>query len=133
MKPLKQYRGISVDDNEFVYGYLTVEPLTNEYVIQETDGLGWGCQYEIDQDCIDICIGVDTDGKDIFENDIVRILFTDWGSQDDWVECMVYYDENDRQFKGKSITPNRFNEYEIYDLTPGKFGWIKVVNNKYYM
>ena len=131
MSPLRLYRGIDVNNNEFVYGYLTVDPLSNEYVIQETDGLGWGAQYEVDQQSIDICIGDDTDGNHIFENDIVRILYTDWTSQDNWIECMIRYNEKDKQFEGVSIKPNKYGDYETWSLNPGKFGWMRVVGNKY--
>lgn len=122
MSLLRLYRGIDVNDNEFIYGHLTVDPLSNEYVIQETDGLGWGAQYEVDQQSIDICIGDDTDGNHIFENDIVRILYSDCVSQDDWIECMIRYNEKDKQFEGVSIKPNKYGKYEAWGLNPDKFG-----------
>lgn len=39
-KQIKQYRGIEVENREFVYGFLTMDPLSGEYVIQEVEDSG---------------------------------------------------------------------------------------------
>lgn len=132
LKPLKYYRGINLINEEFIYGYLTIDPLTLLNVIQSFDIESEEIStFNIDQKRIDVYIGDDTDGNHIFENDVVRILYTDWISQDNWIECRVVYNENTKTFIGESLKENKYGEFEYHDLIPGRHGWIKVVGNIY--
>lgn len=128
MKPLSFYRGINLVNETFVYGYLTIDPVTLTKVIQSFDTESEEIStYNVDQRRIDICIGEDSEGQNIFLNDIVEIEYPDEVTD----TYRVVYNKNTMTFMGEGIGLNHFGMIEMQDLIPGRCGRIKVIGNIY--
>lgn len=72
-------------------------------------------------------------GKEIYEDDIVRILYTDWPSQSENNTQSFEEYQNSMAHIGK-IVFNPFHGWRIEDIGSvnyGTYGWIEVIGNIY--
>jgi hypothetical protein len=69
---------------------------------------------------------LDKNGKEIYENDVVKILYTDWVDQSNYSIGKVVFEE-DRYWV--SIYSKKYGEYCLSPIYPGKYGWIEVIGN----
>lgn len=83
----------------------------------------------------------DKNGKEIYESDIVRILYTDWSSKSDsdprTIEQylidishvgQVVFNDNSWEVKKHSI---KYNDFVFSSINHGKYGFIEVIGNIY--
>lgn len=83
----------------------------------------------------------DKNGKEIYESDIVRILYTDWSSKSDsdprtleqyLIDIshvgQVVFNDNSWEVKKHSI---KYNDFVFSSINHGKYGFIEVIGNIY--
>lgn len=81
----------------------------------------------------------DKNGVGVYEGDIVRILYTDWPSKPESDPRSLHDYLNDianvaivvfeRNSWNVSIYGNKYNEWYLNDIMPGKHGFIEVIGN----
>lgn len=99
-------------------------------VLTETIGEYTGLTERSDVECIKV------NGNKIFENDIVRVLYTDWGSKDE--NDTRTLEEYLRDIAGIGVVKRtEYGEWRIligdylYPIDCGRYGYIVVIGNIY--
>lgn len=71
----------------------------------------------------------DKNGKEIYEGDVVKILYTDWGSQDNFQIGYVTYKAP--AFEIDFGIHKKYGTREFGSMNYGTHGWIEVIGNIY--
>ena len=113
MRPIK-FRGLSKQDDEFVYGYLFVDPMTlSYYIIEEGSTKDVMNLIPVYSESIGQFTGIlDLDNKEIYEGDIVLIESSGREAQVKYereYSCFVFRIELEDSVDYSSFTVSRVN------------------------
>lgn len=148
MRTIK-FRGLRADNKEWVYGFYFVTPLTDENSGTAPDK-GWyfltgekrhcisndnGATFVIIPSTIGQFTGLhDKNGKEIYEGDVVKILYTDWVSKSENDTRTIDEYKNDLALKGEVMFKDcKFGLRICSDILDsifcGKHGFIEIIGN----